>query len=100
MTDARGASLEVWDDVGGTPAAWRPPHEAWPELRLWDEESLWQEPWWNAGRRARLARRELYRKVQWIRISVFRRSAFLFFFLTFVAQSADRDGAGPTAGVI
>ena len=21
----------------GNPAAWRPPHEAWPELRLWDE---------------------------------------------------------------
>jgi hypothetical protein len=37
MTGARGASLEMRDDAGGEPAAWRPPHEAWPELRLWDE---------------------------------------------------------------
>jgi len=38
-------------------------------------------------------------QVRRIRISVFRRSAFLFFFHV-VAQRPDRDGAGPTAGVI
>ena len=27
--------------------------EAWPELSLGDDDSLWREPWWNAGRRAR-----------------------------------------------
>ena len=27
--------------------------EAWPELRLRRRKSLWREPWWNAGRRAR-----------------------------------------------
>ena len=27
-------------------------HEAWPELRLRDDDSLWTEPRWNAGRRA------------------------------------------------
>jgi hypothetical protein len=45
----------------------------------WDDDSLWQEPWWNADRRAPFAKGELYRKVQRIRISVVRRSAFLIF---------------------
>jgi hypothetical protein len=52
-----------------------------PTLSLWDEESLWQEPWWNADGRAHLARCEPQpKRVRRIRISVFRRSAFLFFF--------------------
>src|ERR1700733_6734794 len=33
-------------------------------------------------------------QVRWIRTRVDRRSAFLFFFLTFVAQSTDREGTG------
>jgi len=27
--------------------------EAWPEAEPWGRKSLWREPWWNAGRRAR-----------------------------------------------
>jgi len=27
--------------------------EAWPEAEPWGLASLWQEPWWNAGRRTR-----------------------------------------------
>src|SRR5580658_67750 len=49
--------------------------------RLWDDNSLRQEPWWNADRRARFAKREPHRKVRRIRISVCRRSAsFIYWF--------------------
>jgi hypothetical protein len=56
MTGVRGARCN-WV------RRWRPcppclalaSHEAWPELRLRDDDSLWPEPRWNAGRRARPA---------------------------------------------
>src|SRR3984957_13174282 len=31
--------------------------EAWPEAEPWGPTSLWQEPWWDAERRARSALR-------------------------------------------
>ena len=43
--------------------------------------SLPQVPWWNAERRARLARRALHRKMRRLFNSAFRRSAFLFLFI-------------------
>src|SRR4029077_20597461 len=62
---------------GVTPVMTKSP-EAWPELRLWDEKSLRQEPWWNADRRAAPKRAEPHPMVRWKvtqRLSAFR---FLF----------------------
>src|SRR3984957_15586809 len=68
--------------------------EAWPEAEPLGPTSLWQEPWWDAERRARSALRAPHPAGGggWIRVS--RRSASLLSFLTFVAQSADREGIG------
>ena len=69
---ARGASLD-WDRFFGAgntrcngarspPPGWggrtgssapAKSQEAWPEVEPWGRKSLWREPWWNAGRRAR-----------------------------------------------
>jgi hypothetical protein len=58
MTGARGASLEVGDGVGGVkPAALAPPPtKHGPGRALGMRYSPWQEPWWNAGRRAGFAK--------------------------------------------
>jgi hypothetical protein len=50
---------------------------------LGDQLSLWQEPQWNADRRARFAKRALRRRVQQLttRLSAF---CFLVFFRSFV----------------
>src|SRR5580692_2410725 len=69
--------------------------EAWPEAEPWGPTSLWQEPWWDAERRARSALRAPHPKGcgRWLRAC--RRSASLLFsVLTFVARSADREGTG------
>ena len=53
---------------------------------LGDQLSLWQEPQWNADRRARFAKRALRRRVQQLttRLSAF---CFLVFFLFFLARA-------------
>ena len=68
--------------------------EAWPEAEPLGPTSLWQEPWWDAERRARSALRAPHPAGcgGWLRVS--RRSASLLSFLTFVAQGADREGIG------
>jgi hypothetical protein len=88
MTGLRGASLD-WDRRGAGNAAIRPrPRKPGPTLSLRDEQSHWREPRWNAGRRARLARRAPRREVRRFRNSVFRRSASFFLpWLSFVASS-------------
>ncbi len=88
--------------------------EAWPGAEPWGPTSLWQEPWWNAGRRARLARRApqpkgcggygsasfgvplpflcfLQSMTRKSGLRVFRKGHAP---TKIVAQSADRDGAG------
>ncbi len=54
MTGVRGASLEVGLAVGGvTPAPWTGlPTKPGPD-RTKGPHPPWEEPWWNAGRRAR-----------------------------------------------
>ena len=54
MTGVRGASLDVGRIVGGvTPAPWTVcPTKPGPE-RTKGPHTPWEEPWWNAGRRAR-----------------------------------------------
>ena len=54
--------------------------EAWPDAEPWGRLSLWQEPRWNADRRARFAKRALRRRVQQLttRLSAF---CFLVFFV-------------------
>ena len=52
MTGARGASLD-WDRRWRVMPVQTASQEAWPGLRLRRRKSLWREPWWNAGRRAR-----------------------------------------------
>ena len=81
MTGARGASLEVGAVLAGaTRRCGSAVHEAWPELSLRDEQSLGQEPRWNAERRALPQERD--RAARRGRLdTAFRRSAsFLFFF--------------------
>jgi hypothetical protein len=57
------------------------------ELSLWDQQSLWREPWWNADGRARLARRALHRQVQPLpRLSAFRLPFLLSFLSVLKAQ--------------
>jgi len=78
----------------GTAQAARPPRlvrvlqEAWPELRLRDDDSLRREPRWNAGRCARPVGRVPQRKLRWLRNSVLRRSAS-FSFLRHCEERSD-----------
>src|ERR1700722_15938113 len=69
-------------------------HEAWPRLSLGMKYSHWQRA--VVGRREasaqRSARAAPARCGGWLRVS--RRSASLLSFLTFVAQSADREDTG------
>src|SRR5580704_660038 len=65
MTGARGASLDVPHGLAGSPAAFglcvtKPG----PGCALGMKYSLGQEPWWNAHRRARFAKRAPHRKVR------------------------------------
>ncbi len=55
MTGARGASLQPGPAPAGAPRRVSAPRRGkpGPTLSLWDEQSLGQEPRWNAGRRAR-----------------------------------------------
>ncbi len=80
-TGARGASLEVDTRPAGDPR--RLPAavstKPGPSRAFGMRESLRSEPSWNAGRRARFAKREPRRKARWMVISVFRRFAFLYF---------------------
>jgi hypothetical protein len=59
MTGARGAPLDVGEAVGGvTPAPWMAcPTKPGPD-RTKGPYTPWEEPWWNAGRRAVLFRSE------------------------------------------
>ncbi len=52
MTGVRGASLD-WDRRRRVTPVQTASQEAWLEPRLRRRKSLWREPWWNAGRRAR-----------------------------------------------
>jgi hypothetical protein len=64
------------------------------ELSLWDQQSLWREPRWNADRRARLCRA---RAAPAGAAVIMRLLAFRFpFLLTLTRRSSkpDRDGAG------
>ena len=98
MTGARGASLD-WDRHGagnarGAAQGLRPPVGAAVEdrtlrpsprkhgltLSLRDEQSLRREPRWNAERRAAPAGAAPHRKVRWLDVCAFRRSASFFFF--------------------
>jgi hypothetical protein len=65
---------------------------AWLELSG-GVRSLPQVPWWNAERRARLARRAPRREARRLLNSVSRRSAFLF-----RLAADDHDAPGPTTG--
>ena len=64
--------------------------EAWPEAEPWGPTSLWQEPWWDAERRARSALRaphpERVRRLD-TRLSAFR---FLAFFRSYIRGSRRR----------
>ncbi len=66
-------------------------------LSLGDESPLGESREWNAGRRARLARREPHRWVRRIRISVFRRSASLFCAHDLVRKPDTTLGSSPRA---
>ena len=50
-------------------------------------ESLWREPWWNAGRRAAPVGAAPQRKLRRMVLSVFRRSASFFLFVGWVERS-------------
>jgi len=76
MTGMRGASLQPGRRRRG-----------WPELSRWDDDSLRQEPWWNAGRCARDVSRAPQRKLRRMVLSVFRRSASFFLFVGRVERS-------------
>jgi hypothetical protein len=54
-------------------------------------ESLWREPWWNAGRRAAPVGAAPHRKVRRMMLSVFRRSASFFLFVVCSPDGAQRN---------
>ena len=68
-------------------------------LSLGDESPSGESREWNAGRRARLARREPHRWVRRIRISVSRRSAS-FYLLPGLNQRVRPEVAGPMTGSV
>ncbi len=68
-----------WRSIGSQAPA--ESQEAWLELRLGDEQSPWQEPQWNAGRRARPAGRAPHLASAAAKL---RLSAFCFLFFSFV----------------
>ena len=129
MTGARGASLEVDAVLAGATRriVGAAVHEAWPELSLWDEQSLGQEPRWNAERRAAPAGAAPHRKVRRLDFAPFgvplpfsfviasvseaiqcNRAILDCFVVSLLAMTtmcpissvccADRDPTGPTAG--
>jgi len=91
LRPVRGVLPLDWDRRPRVTPAETGSQEAWPGPEPLGLASLWREPWWNAVRRARLARREPHRKMRRIRISVCRRSAFLFSFCD--GSEHDRDGS-------
>jgi hypothetical protein len=100
MTGARGASLDVPHGLAGILPREPRVSRSLAQVEPWDEilplaESRGGTP---PGERAlRGARRTQVRR---IRISVRRRSAFLFSFFLIVAQGADREMPATTAGIL
>jgi hypothetical protein len=76
--------------------------EAWPEAEPLGPTSLWQEPWWDAERRARSALRAphlaRFRCGRWLRVS--RRSASLLSFLPSWLKAQIVRPPASTAGIL
>src|ERR1700721_4032919 len=81
----RGVLPLDWDRRHRVTPAETPSQEAWPEAEPWGPTSLWQEPWWDAERRARGDPRAPHpeRCGGWIRVC--RRSASLLSFRSYIS---------------
>jgi hypothetical protein len=102
LRPVRGVPPLDWDRGRRVTPAPIASQEAWPEAEPWGPTSLWQEPWWDAERRARSALRAPHpARVRRLatRLSAFRFLAFFRSYISWLKAQIVRLPAA-TAGVL